>query len=299
MPKSQGAEAGFRMTRSVVTGGAGFIGRRLAGKLAAMGVAVDAWTRSTVDLLDADAVKLRLADGPPPLIIHLASGAVAPQGDRSWRCIANEVAMVANLISAAPPGTRLLVAGSMAEYGRSGRLAENIACNPRAAYGIAKLAASLYALGPGRDAGLDVCVARLFGVYGPGEAEHRLLPSLRRGLAAGVPIPLSDGEQRRDFVHVDDVCDTLVAILRLSDWSFGVVNVGTGHALSVRTVAERLADEIGAERKLLRFGEVPRRETDEDLLEADTDRLERLIGSAPPQRLVSSSHAGIATQCAD
>jgi nucleoside-diphosphate-sugar epimerase len=277
------------MSRTVLTGAAGFIGRRLMARLAASGVAVDGWKRSDVDLLDADAVKLRLSEGPPPLIIHLASGAVAPQGDRSWRCIATEVEMVANLVSAAPLGTRLLVAGSMAEYGRSGRLAETSACTPRTTYGIAKLAASLYALGPGREAGLDVCVARLFGIYGPGEADYRLLPSLRRGLAAGVPIPLSDGEQRRDFVHVDDACDSLVAISRLANWSFGVVNVGTGNALSVRDVAEWLVDEMGADRRLLRFGAVPRRETDEDLLEADTTRLKLLIGYVPPQRLAGIS----------
>jgi hypothetical protein len=58
--------------------------------------------------------------------------------------------------------------------------------------------------------------------------------------------------------------------------------------LSVRSVAERLADEIGADRALLRFGAVPRRETDECVLEADTERLKRLVGHVPPQRLAGT-----------
>ncbi len=282
------------MPRTIVTGAAGFIGRHIVARLQLAGVAVDAWCRSKIDLLDLDAVKSGLADGPPALIFHLASASVRPDSDRSSGCVSSEVGMVSNIIAAAPRGSRLLVAGSMAEYGCSGRLSEASACTPRTAYGIAKLASSLWALGPGRDAGLDVCVARLFGVYGPGEAESRLLPALLRGLQSGAPIALSDGEQRRDFVRVDDVCETLLALARLSDWSFGVVNVGSGHALSVRAVAERLADDIGASRDLLRFGAVPRRETDEALLEADIDRLSQLIGQVPPQRLAGVESLAIA-----
>lgn len=282
------------LTRTIVTGAAGFIGRQLVAQLQSAGVAVDAWSRSEIDLLNLDAVKSGLANGPPALIYHLASASVRPDSDRSSGCVTTEVGMVANIVAAAPRGSRLLVTGSMAEYGQSGRLSESSACTPQTAYGIAKLASSLWALGPGRDAGLDVCVARLFGVYGRGEADYRLLPALLRGLQSGAPIALSDGEQRRDFVRVDDVCKTLLALALLSDWSFGVVNVGSGHALSVRAVAERLADDIGASRDLLRFGAVPRRETDEALLEADTDRLGKLIGHAPPQRLAGDECPAIA-----
>jgi nucleoside-diphosphate-sugar epimerase len=99
-------------------------------------------------------------------------------------------------------------------------------------------------------------------------------------------VPLSDGNQRRDFIHVDDVC---AALIRLGEVAPGdpaiLVNLGTGHALKLRAACERIADLIGADRALLRFGAVERRATDEDVLEADTARLERLIGTVPPQRL--------------
>ena len=46
---------------------------------------------------------------------------------------------------------------------------------------------------------------RFFKVYGEGEAPHRLLPSLVAGLARRERVPLSEGTQVRDFIHVDDV----------------------------------------------------------------------------------------------
>lgn len=67
------------------------------------------------------------------------------------------------------------------------------------------------------------------------------------------------------------------------------MNVRTGSALSVRTVAERLADDMGADRGLLWLGAVLHCETDEDLLAPETDRLELLIRGVPLQRLARSS----------
>ena len=100
------------------------------------------------------------------------------------------------------------------------------------------------------------------------------------------PIALSDGTQRRDFVHVADAARALAALGSLPDGP-AVINVGTGHALEVRAVALALARAIGADPALLHFGDRPRSPHDQDLLEADTALLDATIGWVPPQRLAS------------
>jgi UDP-glucose 4-epimerase len=109
-------------------------------------------------------------------------------------------------------------ASSMAVYADSERpapLAEGAPLAPISPYGIAKLAAERYWLMMCAHFGIPGTVLRYFNTYGPGQTPtpyvgvitifiHRLL----RGEA---PVIYGDGEQRRDFVHVDDVVSANLA----------------------------------------------------------------------------------------
>lgn len=270
----------------LVTGAGGFIGRRLVGTLARGAADVTGWTRQDVDLLDSAAVAAAMAALRPATIFHLASAGVGAARAYDPRVIAEDTAMTGALLAAAPRGSRLVVTGSMAEYGRGGRHREEDRCDPTTAYAIARLAAGSLARAYAERHGLAVTVARLYGVYGPGEAPQRLFPHLIESLSAGRPIALSDGLQRRDFIHVDDACRALIAIAAAPPGGCPpLVNVGTGRAVRVRDAAEWIADAIGAPRALLQFGARQRSPGDEDLLEADVTRLAALLGAAPPQRL--------------
>lgn len=98
-------------------------------------------------------------------------------------------------------------------------------------------------------------------------------------------MPLSEGDQVRDFVHVDDVCETLITLARSTAMPT-LVNIGTGIGLSVRAVCETIADVLGAPRDLLGFGERPYRAVDEKLLVADVTLLSR-HAKVPAQRWCS------------
>lgn len=267
--------------RWLVTGAGGFIGQRLVALLRAGGVSVAAWRRGDADLADPDAVGRAMAQAAPTHIVHLAAGPPAP-AVADWRYVVHDPVMVSNLASAMPAQCRLLHAGSMAEFGRSGRFDEAAICRPSSAYGAAKAAATDRAIALRMTTGRTIGVARLFGVYGPGEAAHRLVPHVARALAAGRHVPLSPGDQVRDFVHVDDVCATLIALARDPEMP-ALVNVGTGIGLAVRQVCEIVADLLDASRDLLGFGEMPYRVVDEAELVADTRLLAR-HAPVPPQR---------------
>ncbi len=270
----------------LVTGAGGFIGRRLVAALERTGADAVGWTRGDVDLLDRAAVAAAMDRVRPATIFHLASSGVSAARAHDPGVIGEDVAMTDAILAAAPRGARLVVTGSVSEYGRSGRHHEDDRCEPRTCYGIARLAAGALATAYAARSGLHVTIARLFGVYGPGESPRRLFPMLIEDLSAGRSVALSDGAQRRDFVHVDDACQALLAVADAPAATCPpIVNVGTGHAVRLREVCEWVADTLGASRELLQFGARDRSPGDEDLLEADPGRLAALVGSPPPQRL--------------
>jgi nucleoside-diphosphate-sugar epimerase len=288
----------LRGRRCVVTGAEGFVGARMVKRLESVGARVRAWSRRTsdpkrrVDLEDRASLSRAVLDEPPEVVFHLAAVGVAHEQAHDASVIGRNVAMASNLIAALSDRGHhpvLVVAGSMAEYGApEGPCREDARCTPQTAYGIAKLAASLFALSYGPRRGLPTRVGRLFGLYGPGEAPSRLLPSLVAHLSRDAAVELSDGRQRRDFVHVDDACDALARLASAStaaEPSALLVNVGTGVALSVAEVASWVADALGRPRSLLRFGARVRSPGDADLLVAATQEMDEILRWRPPQRL--------------
>jgi nucleoside-diphosphate-sugar epimerase len=268
----------------VVTGGRGFVGSRLIHRLRAIGSDVRAWTRPEVDLLDAASVEAAVSRDCPHTLFHLAAAGVSVGSAHDPKVASADLTMMETLIHSLRPDTRMIYAGSMAEYGVGGVLSEANPCVPATAYAIGKFAAGRLGAAYLPQKGVSFCNARLFGVYGPGEAPQRLFPFLLQALASGRPVPLSDGLQRRDFIHVDDACDAMIALAAL-DTVPQLVNIGTGSSVSIGEVARWIADAMQVSRDLLRFGESPRSPGDQNLLQADTRLLASLIGAAPPQRL--------------
>lgn len=95
---------------------------------------------------------------------------------------------------------------------------------------------------------------RLFYLYGEGEDERRLVPYIRRQLGAGQQVLLTRGDQVRDFIDVKDAARMVVDVALGREE--GAVNICSGEAVTVRQLAERIADEYGR-RELLRFGARP------------------------------------------
>ena len=95
---------------------------------------------------------------------------------------------------------------------------------------------------------------RLFYLFGEGEDERRLVPYLRMKLAAGEPVDLTSGNQIRDFLDISEA-GRQIAKVALNDRT-GAVNICSGVPITVRQMAERVADEYGR-RDLLKFGVRP------------------------------------------
>ena len=98
--------------------------------------------------------------------------------------------------------------------------------------------------------GMQGVALRLFNVYGPGQALSNpytgvLAIFASRLLNGERPLVFEDGEQRRDFVHVEDVARAFVLALEHKDAPGQVFNVGSGRDVSILDVARALADAMG------------------------------------------------------
>ena len=156
---------------------------------------------------------------------------------------------------AAVGGKRFVGIGSCAEYDSSaGLMTTDTPLTPNTLYAACK--ASVFQvlrffLGT-EDMSFAWC--RLFYLYGEGEDERRLVPYIRRQLGAGQEVLLSRGDQVRDFIDVKEAA-RMIADVALGQHQ-GAVNICSGEPVTIRQLAERIADEYGR-RELLRFGSRP------------------------------------------
>lgn len=124
---------------------------------------------------------------------------------------------------------------------------------------------------------------RFFNVYGEGEAEYRLLPFLLNKLSKGETVDLTDGEQIRDFVHIDDAVLAIMASIQKIKHSevVSVFNVCTSIGTSVKSLILQLAELIEAPEALLNFGSIERREDEIMCAIGDYSKFKECVGWEP------------------
>ena len=162
-----------------------------------------------------------------------------------------------NLASAfaAVGGKRFVGVGTCAEYDPSaGVMTTDTPLAPNTLYAACKASAFqvLRCFFGTEDVSFAWC--RIFYLYGEGEDERRLVPYIRGQLEAGQEVLLTRGAQVRDFLDVKDAA-RMITEVSLGHQQ-GAVNICSGEAMTIRQLAERVADEYGR-RELLRFGARP------------------------------------------
>ena len=242
----------------VVTGGSGFIGTHLCGRLLDDGYAVRIldiappksgmkaeFVRASV--LDSArlAKMLEGAEGVVHLaaLIDVAASVADPYSDFS----VNAAGTMNVLEAARHTGVKKVAfASSAAVYGEPVRLPvdEEHPTAPLSPYGAAKLAAEKYVLLYNSLYGMENTALRLFNVYGEGQSASSpysgVITKFADAIAEGrQPMIFGDGEQTRDFVHVDDVCDAFVRAIE-GQGCESALNIASGVETSVRELLETM-----------------------------------------------------------
>lgn len=281
----------------LVTGANGFVGSHLVRKLLAQGARITVLLRrqsSTLrisdvmerldvsygDLVEAREIDACVERSRPEAVFHLAAAGVFPGPEPAALMRAN-VEGTANLLEALKRhGTRrLLNVGSVSEYGSGRQMPEDHPLRPTNVYGASKAAADLLAQAYGRSLALSVVTVRPFTPFGPQEDPRRLIPSTISCALRGEDLPMTGGEQERDFTYVTDVVDGMLAAA-LYEGEDGVFNLCSGAGRSIKDVATQIVKLMGDPIRL-RIGALPYREGEMWVQSGDNTRAARELGWAP------------------
>ncbi len=144
---------------------------------------------------------------------------------------------------------RFMYASSMAVYGQVeySPQDESHPINPTSPYGVAKYASERYLLAMGPQWEVEPVICRYFNTYGPRQTPSPYVGVItifcRKLFAGETPQIFGDGEQVRDFIHVEDIARGSVMAMEKAPGG-SVVNLGTGIGTSVNEVAKLLIDKI-------------------------------------------------------
>lgn len=266
--------------RVFLTGGTGFIGSHFLKHATEKGLEVTALRRKKSSIprialsrypkwLDKGMENVERTDIEGcDILVHLAAHSANVPYDSLENCIYWNVNVPVTLFrKAVEAGVRkFLVAGSCFEYGVSGGNYEFIPTDaplqPTLSYPASKAMASIAFSQLAHELDIKVKIYRIFQVYGEGEAENRLWPSLKRASHLGEDFQMTAAEQIRDFVSVTDVAQKFISACT-NDWeklSYPFIkNIGTGNPMTLRTFAEHWWEKWGGQGKI-KFGELKYRD---------------------------------------
>jgi UDP-glucose 4-epimerase len=258
----------------VVTGGAGFIGSSIARALIARGDAVRiidnfstgkrenlADIANRIELLEGDIrddrLLARAVAGGVDVVFHEAAIASVPQSmaEPLENHAVNATGTWRVLEGARRAGVRRVVyAASSAAYGDEPGLpkVETMRPAPISPYGATKLAGEVAMQVYARAFGLETVCLRYFNVFGPRQdpqSEYAaVIPKFITAVLAGKPLRIfGDGQQSRDFCHIDNVVEANLAAAAAEGprVAGGVFNVGCGEAIDLNRVVAILGDVLG------------------------------------------------------
>jgi nucleoside-diphosphate-sugar epimerase len=292
----------------LVTGGAGFIGSHLSRNLAQSGHTVlvldnltgkgaveraEEMAEQGISLMRGDVQDAAVCESAcrgVDFVLHLAAEpSVARSIEDPSTCVAVNVEGTVNMLQgAARSGSvrRFVYTSTCAVYGdaSSGAIQETNPLDPLTPYASSKLAGEYFCRNFFRLHGLETVALRYFNVYGAGQdpngAYAAVIPRFLSRIVAGEPIVVyGDGEQSRDFVHIDDVVAANILAATADRSVCGrSFNIGSGRRTSLNELIDKLekiaGTRVAVERQPARNGDIKHSH-------ADIGAAARSLGYAP------------------
>jgi nucleoside-diphosphate-sugar epimerase len=287
-------------TRILVTGGTGFIGRYVVDFLKADGYSplVSAFNKKNidpeiipVDVTDSKRVEDLVQNYRPQIVLHLAGVTPAHRLTSEIYENVNYLGTV-NLLNALESNgvDRVILLGSASEYGNQPTpFCESMSLRPASPYAISKVKANEFALRKCASSGLPVTILRIFTAYGHGQPDKMFLSQLLRHARLNHRFKMSDGEQKRDFVHIDDVVGAVKTSMTAENAVGRAINVAGGRGVRLRDVARKAWELCDADRQLLDIGGLEKSGDDRFDTEADISLASEILNWRPGPGILSEA----------
>jgi len=252
-----------RLERTLLLGGSGFLGRRVAAALVDAGVQVAVVDARGEDIPGVECLHARvedvdlvaLVDGRGvDAVFHLAGTAeIAPSLDDPVTDLVSNAVTTLRVLASLQRAQRhpvVLYASSAVVYGKAQRepIDEDHPLRPTSPYGVSKLASEQYARLAAELHGLRTVSARIFSLYGPGQRKQVVYDLAMRLLAGENPLLIrSSADVVRDLVFVDDAARACVLLAQRAACRGEAVNIATGEPTTLEQLARALIEALGAE----------------------------------------------------
>ena len=220
----------------------------------------------------------------PSIIIHLATYSEYRDQSAVFKMVDVNINGTLNLLMA----TRdlnydiFINTGSSSEYGIKNKpMKENDLLEPLSFYAVTKASATLLCQVFAKEFQKPIVTLRPFSVYGPYEEKKRFIPTIIKAVIEEKTIKLTPGDQRRDFIYIDDVIDIYInTILKGKKLAGQVLNMGTGIEYTNDQVVQALLKVTGKKVKIDK-GAFPKRLWDTSHWVADISKTNKLLNWKP------------------
>jgi GDP-L-fucose synthase len=279
------------VSRTLVTGGGGFLGSHLVERLEGAGHEVFVARQRDYDLTRADDAERLFADAKPEVVFHLAAevGGIGANRENPGRYWYANLMMGAHVLELARAHavTKLILAGTVCAYPKftpvpfnEDDLWNGYPEETNAPYGVAKKSILVGAQSYRQQYGLDAIYLLPANLYGPRDnfdldTSHVIPALIHKMLDAHDEVVLwGDGSPTREFLYVEDCAEGLLLAAEHYDGA-DPVNLGTGVETSIRELSETIADLTGFAGEIVWDTSMPNGQPRRQL---DASRAERLFG---------------------
>lgn len=267
--------------RILVTGGAGFLGSHLVGRLLERGdevLVVDNYftgrRRNLIDYLEHPGLEIMRHDVTMPLFVEVdeiynlacPASPIHYQHDPVQTTKTSVHGAINMLGLAKRTGAKILQASTSEVYGDPDQHPQqeeywgNVnPIGPRACYDEGKRCAETLFFDYHRQNGVRIKVMRIFNTYGPRmhPQDGRVVSNFIMQALQGEPITIyGDGSQTRSFCYVDDLIEGMIRLMDSPDELTGPINIGNEGEFTIRELAEKVIELTGAQSELT-FRDLP------------------------------------------
>jgi UDP-glucose 4-epimerase len=267
------------MMKVAVTGSSGFVGSHLIRKLTELGAnIIELDISNGVDITDWKQIQ---DVGKFDVMFHLAAKSYVPDSYKYPRDFYySNIIGTLNAMELCRVHKAKMIFVSSYVYGIPQYLPIDekhpvAAFNP---YAQTKIAGEQLCQGYYRDFDVPVVILRPFNIYGKGQNENFLIPTIIRQAKTG-KILLNDPCPKRDIIHIDDVADLFIKAMEYSQTGCEIFNVGTSVSYSVKELADMIVGLFGHSIEVAFKNEKRKNEIAD--VTADISKAKKLLGWIP------------------
>ena len=288
----------------LIIGGTGFIGKNFAKKSVDKGYdvsiislhqpnfeeAIESVKYYQVNICNHEELEKKISNNKFSYVVNLG-GYVDHSGylDGGSQVIDSHYRGVINIINFVDWGTlkNFIQIGSSDEYGQCpAPQNESMREQPISPYSFAKVSINHFLQMLGRTEKFPSVILRLFLVYGLDQEDNRFIPKIINGCLNDEDFDTSDGNQLRDFCHIDDVVNGIFCAL-LTRGLFGeIINLASGKPIKIKYMINLIKNLANGGRP--QFGKIPYRLNENMALYADINKSKEILSWSPKKNLEDS-----------